>query len=314
MKMAIVLLTTLGILAAGSAALVVQSMKARSGPSAVEVLVMQMDAPATMCLTAEHVARQPVPARALPRGCLLDPSQAIGRYLVAPLMKGQVVTESNLVARGSLTEKLYGLAPGMTVATVAVQARSINDYLLYPGCYVDVLAALREGPASDAKYISGTLFRAMQVWSTGDESGGPTPTAQDKDKAASRRSVANGTVRVHLLASEEQTKILQMVGERGTITLTVRNPKEATQAGPQTELVADENLRRALGLMPEESVPPPPGPAAVEVSQPDAVPPPAKPPRVVTVIQGQKVTEQTFPPEEDGGEKSVMDEASNDKP
>ena len=300
MRLAIIVLAVLGLLAAGSAAVVVQTMKLRVGVPVAEVLVAQMDLPASTCLVAENVKRESIPTPALPHGCLLDPSQAIGRYLIAPLLKGQVVTESCLVARGSLAEKLYTLPPGMTVATVAVPSRSINDSLLYSGCYVDVLASLREGAGSDARFVSGTLFKMIQVWGTGDDAGGLAPSSQDQQKAKGKSAGAGGTIKVHLLATEEQTEILQMVGERGTITLTVRNPREVTPSGLQAELVADENLRRALGLMPEPPVTialaePAPGPADMN----EVDPLPLKPPRIVEVILGQKVTEQKFPPKDD---------------
>jgi Flp pilus assembly protein CpaB len=257
MKLAIVVLTGLGVLAAGSAAVVVRGLKVRPETPVAEILVVQSDLPSAMCLTAEHVRREQVPVSALPRGCLVDPTQAIGRYLIAPLLKGQAVTESSLAARGSLTEKMFMLPPGKTIATLTVPSRSINGGLLRAGCYVHVFATVRESASSEARSTSGTLFTAMQVWSLGDEPGGLTPAGQEQEKAKSQSSSAGtaGTVKVSLLATYVQARILQMVIERGTITLTIRSPRDVEQSGTQTQLVADENLRTALGLVADAPVP-----------------------------------------------------------
>jgi len=299
MKLAVTILITLGVLAAGSAALVVKAMKVRPGASVAQVLLVQSDLPAATCLTGEHVKREPVPTSALPRGCLFDPTQVIGRYLIAPLMKGQVVTESSLAARGSPAEKMFMLPPGMTVATITVPSRSINGGLLRAGCYVHVFATLREGGSAETKSVSGTLFKAMQVWSIGDEPGGLAPAVQEQEKTKGQSSSAGttGMVKVSLLATYEQAGILQIVSERGTITLTIRSPREVKESDGQTELVADENLRRALGLVPEE-----PTETVLPYVEPkdvnDGTPALPKPPRRVKVIRGTEVKVEEFMPED----------------
>jgi pilus assembly protein CpaB len=304
MKTAVGILTLLGILAAGSAALVMQALKPARETPMVRVLMVQGDLPAMTRLTAEEIKLEMVPRAALPKGCLIDPSQVIGRILSVPLMKGQLVTESSLVPRGAAAEKMMTLPPGMGVATVAVPSRSVNGGLLYPGCFVDVLAAIQEGSGSRAPLVSGTLFKAMQVWSLGDETGGPVPVEQE-EKAKKRPPSGSGTIKVNLLVNEEQAKILQVVAERGSVTLMIRNPREAAQAGPQTELVADEGLRRALGLVPEE---PNSMEAAVVQEAPEDVneskpAPPPKPPRIVQVILGSNVKDEVFPPKDEENEK-----------
>ncbi len=304
MKLAVTILIALGVLAAGSAALVVKAMKLRSGTPTAQVLVLQSDLPAATCLTAEHVQREPVPTSALPRGCLIAPTQAIGRYLIAPLLKGQVLTESVLAARGSLAEKMFMLPPGTTVATIAVPSRSINGGLLRAGCYVHVLATLREGGSAQAKSVSGILFKAMQVWSIGDEPGGPTPAVQEQEKTRgqSTSTGTTGMVKVSLLATYEQAGILQIVNERGTITLTIRSPREVKESDGQTELVADENLRRALGLVPDEPVLDESTETVLAYVEPkdanDAAPAP-KPPRRVKVIRGTSVKVEEFMPQDE---------------
>jgi pilus assembly protein CpaB len=290
MKSAVVILTVLGILAAGSAALLVGAIRpARQAPT-VRVLMAQSDLPAMTRLTADDVKVETVPREALPKGCFIDSSQVIGRALSTPLMKGQLLTESSLVARGAPAERMMALPPGMGVTTVTVPARSVNGGLLYPGCIVDVLATIPENPGSKTGVVSGTLFKAMQVWSLGDETGGPAPAQEEKARNQTFGN-SSGTIKVSLLVNEQQTKILQSVAERGSFTLMIRNPREVAQAGPQTELVADEGLRRAL-RSPEPDPPPKPSPP---------------PSQTVRVIRGSSVQEQVFPANEDGG-KTVRDD------
>ncbi len=303
MKLAIVLLTVLGVLAAGSAALVVSGLNSRPEGATAQVLVVQSDLPAATCLTAEHVKREPILMSALPRGSLIDPTQAIGRYLLAPIMKGQVVTEASLAVRGSLTEKMLMLPPGMTVATVTVPSRSVSGGLLQRGCYVQVFATLRDSGTSEIKSVSGTLFTAMQVWSLGDESEETAADAQGwmKGQAPPSGSGTTGMVKVNLLATYEQAGILQMVIDRGTITLTIRSPREEReQSAPQRLLVVDERLRRALGLMPDAPAPSGPVETVYAYAEPNdvntVVPTPPRPPWIVKVIRGAQVGVEEFPP------------------
>lgn len=285
--------------------MVAKAMKGRPAALMAQVLVVQSDLPAATCLTAEHVMREPVATSALPRGCLIDPTQAIGRYLIAPLLKGQVLTEAALAARGSPAERMFMLPQGMTVATITVPSRSINGGLLRAGRYVHVFATLREGSSAQVKPISGTLFKAVQVWSIGDELGAPAPGVQEQETTKGQSSSAGttGMVKVSLLATYEQAGILQIVSERGTITLTIRSPREVMESGGQTELVADENLRRVLGLAPEEE----PTETVLPYVEPkdanDGTPAPARRPRRVKVIRGTEVKIEEFTSEDQENER-----------
>jgi pilus assembly protein CpaB len=293
MKFAVGILTVLGILAAGSAALIVQGMRAGREIPTARVLILQGDLPAMTRLTADHVKLETVPRAALPQGCLINPVQAVGRILSVPLMKGQVLTESSLVARGAPAERMILLPPGMGVTTIAAPSRSVNGGLLYSGCFVDVLASIPAGPGLDKRTVSGTLFNAMQVWSIGDATDAPVVVEQGRTKSPSS-SASGGVIKVNLLVKKEQAKILQMVEERGQISLLIRNPLEVVPSDPNAPIVADEDLRRALGLMPPEPVAVAPAVAQMgtkDVNEARL----SKPPRIVQVIEGQKVKNEVFP-------------------
>ncbi len=198
------------------------------------------------------------------------------------------------------------LPPGMTVATVTVPSRSVSGGLLHGGCHVQVFATLRDGGSSETKSVSGTLFTAIQVWSLGDEPEDPASNVQEwaKIKVPPSGAGTTGMVKVNLLATYEQAGILQMVGERGTITLTIRSPREEQeQSDPQGPLVTDERLRRALGLVPDEPVPSEPAETVLAYVEPDdanmVAPAPPKPPWIVKVIRGAEVGVEEFPPQDE---------------
>ena len=97
MKVAIVVLLILGVLAAGSTALLfgwVQTRNAGQSPAVamVDVVLAEADLPARTRLVADHVKVERVPQAGLPAGCYINKAQAIGKTLKIAVVKGQPLT------------------------------------------------------------------------------------------------------------------------------------------------------------------------------------------------------------------------------
>ena len=131
MKVAVIILVMLGLLAAGSAVVLVQAMKFNAGGQelpTVDVLVAQADLPARTRITGENVMVKPSPKGGLPQGYLVDPSQAIGKVLKLAVAKGQPIAESCFMTKTSVDDLLR---PGMLAFQIPLSRSNTAVDLLY---------------------------------------------------------------------------------------------------------------------------------------------------------------------------------------
>jgi pilus assembly protein CpaB len=284
MKIAVVSLVVLGMLAAGAAAFVVQTWRLDQGRmlpegQTAQVLVARMDLAAMTVITEDLVAVEPVSRRALPKGCLVSPVQAIGKSLRVEVLKGQVVTESSLAAPGRPADCIPRIPTGMRIITIPVSSRSISGGFLYPGCIVDVMTTYQSRSSAGGEAVSKTLLQRTKVWGVDDRTIVSIQAQDAEDTTGSSQSSSSGTQRVSLLLDTRQAELLQAAATRGVITLAIRNPYDDTIYEPEEEIVPDQN----------EPPLPEPDKHAVE----EAVIPP-KPPMQVEIIRGVESTSKTF--------------------
>ncbi|UCC97448.1 MAG: Flp pilus assembly protein CpaB [Phycisphaerales bacterium] len=239
MKWGIAVLLILGAVAAACAALLVGAMGAGSSASAaksspgVEVVVAAKSLPAMTVVTLEHFTKQAVPRNELPQGQqLTNPIRVVGRILAVPVIEGQVLTESCFVADGSGAQLAAALPEGMRAFTVNLSSRAIPDqFLLYPGCVVDVLVSFRlsSSPRSEGQAISTTMLRGIQVLVVSGESVVSTPEEEQASQRTRSTSTSRG-LQVTLLVDSKQAEALQLAVDNGSsISLAIRNPLDKSQ-------------------------------------------------------------------------------------
>jgi len=306
MKLAVVIMIMLGLLAAGSAAILVKSMHlgqaAQASPN-VEVVVAAGELPAMTVLRADHIRTEKVPRIELPRDCCISPVQAIGRVLAVAVVQGQALRKGFFLPDSGPAASVATIPAGMRVFTISVPSRSISGGLIYPGCIVDVQATFDLSSTAQGEAIATTVLNSVQVWALDDEVVASPQAAEVADNSKANKSAANrtGTLRVSLLVNTKQLESLQLASERGSIAVAIRNPLDKTSAG-QAGTIFNRAFLHGLGL-PQE---PPPAPERAPADANVVASPPApreKPTRIVQVIQGSTVTEQPFPveTEEEGG-------------
>ncbi len=240
MKFAVIILLILGLFAAGSAVFLfewLQVGKARaSGPqfALVDVLLAGENLPARTLLTREHLVTDRVPRAGLPQGYFISQAQAIGKTLKMAVVKGQALSESCCIPKGSVDDLLR---PGMLAFPVQLSRRSASTELLYPGCIVDVFATFPLRDRTKGEAVVTPLLQSIQVLGLADET---VLSAQRKtDPAAPKKKSAQGNVTVTLEVTARQAAALQLAMEQGSLGLPMRNPLDK-KLNPMDPMVVKE--------------------------------------------------------------------------
>lgn len=283
MKLAVIVLVMLGIVAAGAATILVQALpglKQKEIPK-VDVLVAASDLPARTRLAEENVAVEQVPRTGLPQGFFMAPAQAIGKVLKLDVAKGEILTGSSCIAKGSIDDLLR---PGFLAFPAPLPRRTTSVELLYPGCIVDVFATfpLRDKEKGDA--VVTPLLQSIQVLAIGQDT--VIPPANEKEAAeqtARRRTGSTSSVTVTLEVTARQAAALQLAMEKGSLGLAMRGPTDKGWNPMEPMVVKEGQLTAGSEALDPQTL------ALVtslqRILNPEAVPDPnaSKPPAAATV-------------------------------
>jgi len=239
MKVAVVFLVLLGVLAAGAAAILVQTLpQLRSRePASVNVLVAVSDLDARTPLTKDNVIVEKVPPTGLPAGYFSNPAQAIGKVLKVKVVKGEPLSVAYCIVKGSVDDLLR---PGMLAFTASLPRQSTPVDLLYPGCVVDVFASfpLRDREKGDA--VVTPLLQNIQVLAIGTDKVLAESQLQEKTPVVGAKSaMSSQNVPVTLEVNARQAAALQLVLQQGRLGLAMRNPTY-TGLNPMEPMVVKE--------------------------------------------------------------------------
>ena len=232
MKWPIVGLLFLGLVAALCAAILV-TMYGFGGskdkaPQDVIIGVAKEDIPATTRLSEEMFEMKAVPATDLKEGFVKDSTLAAGRVLIRSLEKGQQISKQDFAPEGSGADIAGRLEPGKRAMMVALADWEGIQGLLYPGSIVDVMVtfSIRGGVGTA---VSTLNLQGVQVLSVDDEVIGEEATKKDEktDKSGpARPTSARRRKMVTLMVDPVQAQGLQLALQHGTISLTLRNPRD----------------------------------------------------------------------------------------
>ena len=132
----------------------------------VSVLAAARDLPAGANLSGSDLKPVSVPPALVPDGTFADHSGVSGKQLAAPLRKGQLLTDAQLVGPGLLT----GAPPGSAAVPLRMADPS-SIQLVSPGQLVNVV--LTSGNGYEQASASKVLARSVPVlWTSGQESQG----------------------------------------------------------------------------------------------------------------------------------------------
>ncbi len=240
MKWTVVVLIIAGLAAALCAALLVAALTTGSRDIAAApirtVVLAARDLQASSLVTDDDLVTEEVTLDKVPAGSLAAKSLAIGKILVVPIFKGQALNDNYLVGDAEGVKLASALGRGQRAVSIELTNHDGLAGLLYRGAVVDVLAIFQasNGEAGRGELTSKTLLQGIPVLSIG---GG---------KASSKGGSSGGRGRiVTLLLNSTQAESLRLATERGTISLAMRNPKDAatvthSSAGTPTRVNPDE--------------------------------------------------------------------------
>ena len=199
----------------------VQNQPARTAAVATQpVVVAAADLQLGSELKKEDLTIVNFPAGQAPEGTFTQPSDLVGRGLIAPIVKNEPVLPSKLASK----EAGAGLPPvipeGMRAVSVRVnEVIGVAGYVL-PGTRVDVVATASPNDTR-ADTTSKLILSNVQVLTAG------TRMEQDQEKGKPMQVTV-----VTLLVNPEQSERLALASTEGKIQLALRNPLD--QTSPET--------------------------------------------------------------------------------
>jgi Flp pilus assembly protein CpaB len=132
----------------------------------VTALAAARDLPAGTALAGADLVATPIPQRLMTAGAVADRSQATGKQLAAPMRKGQLLTDAQLLGPGLLA----GTPPGSAAVHLRMADPS-SIQLVSPGQLVNVVLTGANG--YDQQSPSEVLASSVAVlWTSGQ--GGQT--------------------------------------------------------------------------------------------------------------------------------------------
>ncbi|MHC4746302.1 MAG: Flp pilus assembly protein CpaB [Planctomycetota bacterium] len=253
MKWAIIALIILGILAALSAALLVNALRSESeatlsGRGVVKAVVAKRSLPAMSWITSQHIEVKEIKKMGLAADYFSDPVQVVGKVLAVPILKDQVLTRSALISEGSGAQLAAALPTGMRAVSVPVSKHSVMGGLLYPGCLVDVIATfqLRGGREAKGEAISTTLLRGIQVLAVQAES---IVSKADEQQQQTKVTASGRDLTVTLMVDSRQAEALQLAMNNGQITLAMRNPLDQEDIASDAMVLSQGRLAKLGQLL-----------------------------------------------------------------
>lgn len=177
------------------------------------------------------------PAGQAPEGTFTKISEVVGRGLIVPLVKNELLLSAKLASK----EAGSGLPPvipeGMRAVSVRVnEVVGVAGYVL-PGNRVDVVATANPTDAR-ADITSRVILSNVQVLTAG------TRMEQDQEKGKPMQVTV-----VTLLVNPEQSERLALASTEGKIQLALRNPMD--QGAPATPGIKTAGLMGVVSAKPQ---------------------------------------------------------------
>jgi pilus assembly protein CpaB len=216
-KRVITILLSAFVIAAGCAFLVFRvagnHVGAGRATSTIRVIAARDDIKIGAILKASDLTVIEI-AGAVPKGSILNVSDAIGRGVVADLYKGEPILNMRLASAGSGGGLAATIRPGMRACAIKVDEVVGVAGFVTPGMRVDVL--ISGSPVNRQEAEQGTevrtLLQNIEVISAG--------TDFQKDAEGKPQQVRV----VNLLVTPQQAEVLSLASNQAHLQLVLRNP------------------------------------------------------------------------------------------
>jgi len=191
------------------------------------------------------------PKGLVPNETLRKSEDAVERVVIGQVVKGELLLDAKLAAKGTGRGLAALVPPGMRAFTVTASkvASNVAGFVL-PGNKVDVLLNLKGGRGDDTGGGSTTtLLQAVEVLAVDQRLEAPADNKVDPKGLAS----------VTLLVTPEHANLLDLGQNMGVLTLALRNPSDKSDANIEAATVAGIRFRGEPPAMHlDGDLPPPP--------------------------------------------------------
>jgi pilus assembly protein CpaB len=194
----------------------------------LRIVVASRDMPVGTQLNKTNLKLANYPEKDVPKGVAFKIADAEGRVAMVPLSTNEPVLQSKISATTSVEGVSSTIPAGYRAMSVQITDVSGVAGLIQPGSKVDVLFTR---PGSMAEATTSTILQDVRVLSTGRT----IQAGQTVDPKAPKSPV------VTLVLLPAQAQKLELAKNQGKISLSLRNPLDATQA-ENTEPITTEVL------------------------------------------------------------------------
>lgn len=306
MKWSVLGLILLGVVAAFFAALLFANLNTPKQQAAAPTTAPAGNTPVTIAMAARDLPQDHIVLATDVEMCTTQPAaagenyvpaaQVVGKVLCTSMVKGQSFTTKNFPTEGSGSDLASKIPAGKRAVSVAMSDYSGSEYLLYPGCKVDVQACYTVVVPNTNMTVpaSSTILTNVEVLAIDDKTilGPTTGPAAKPDTNRLRRKV------VTLLVDAKQAEKVQLAQEKGTVSVAIRNPLDLTTYDPKGltafMTLSEEGLMGLIkGETPKVTSVPPATQPGTAVDPPQATEQPKKT-WTMTVVQGGKTDKWEF--------------------
>jgi Flp pilus assembly protein CpaB len=155
--------------------------------------------------------------------------QIVGRTVRTAIERGQAFMPEHLYAEGMGPDLAERLQAGFRAVTVPIENIGAVQGFARPGSFVDVLFRVDEDTEEERPEVTLTLLERIEVLAINTYTQPGQQVSMDADGS------------VTLAVRPHQAKILKVVEERGSLSLTLRNPEDQFEFIP-FELGLDESI------------------------------------------------------------------------
>ncbi len=166
------------------------------------------------------------PAENVPQGTFPTTAELVNRVVTTQLVKGQAILDTLLAPRGASGGAQAMVPPGWRAVTLEVNEVNGVAGLLAPGCRVDVVQTIRVKDNDADGMMAKTIVENLRVIAVGRRM---TTVGPEPEQLA--RSVT-------ILATQEQSEVLDLASRLGTPRLVLRNTLDDKTLGGKGVTVA----------------------------------------------------------------------------
>lgn len=194
-----------------------------------------------------------IPSRFLQPKAAVTPESAIGLVTAAPILKGEQILETKLMALSSITGLAVKIPQGSRAISLEVDEASGVGNLIRPNNFVDILGTFEVEDSTDQTSVTTqTIAQKILVLAVGEDLGSKATLEQVAKNSAKKNILSGGSFAetlaprkktITLCVTPRQAQTIEFAKTQSKITLALRPPFEEEPA-----IVSPTTMLDVLGV------------------------------------------------------------------